>query len=282
MNKMREEFKRWDLWGIPLFTGEKEKISNFQFLISNEGEKPFWIATVNPEHVMKAVEDKSYAELLNKTDVNVVDGIGLIWAREIGICESRNLRIKKNEILKILFRLAVGCKIGVEITGGRHRENLIPGSVLMKEMIEEAGKTGKRVFLLGGWKDRAERAARKFRVNSYELRVTSCQGEPEVRNEEVIKEINKFRPDYLFVAYGMKKQEEWILKNRNKLKAGVVMGVGRSFDYYSGDLKMAPGWVKKMGLEWLYSLVREPSRWRRQLALLRFAGRVILSGRHNK
>ena len=99
-----------------------------------------------------------------------------------------------------------------------------------------------------------------------------------MKNEEVIKQINRFKPDMLFVAYGMKKQEEWIEKNIEKLKVGVVMGVGRSFDYYSGDLKRAPKIWCDMGLEWLYSLLKEPKRWRRQLALPKFVWRVMRKG----
>jgi len=79
----------------------------------------------------------------------------------------------------------------------------------------------------------------------------------------------------LFVAYGMRKQEEWIEANWDKLKARVVVGVGRSFDYYSGDLKRAPSFVRKMGLEWLYSLIKEPKRWKRQLALPKFIWMVM-------
>ena len=84
------------------------------------------------------------------------------------------------------------------------------------------------------------------------------------------------KADYLFVARAMKKQEEWIEANFDKLKVGLVMGVGRSFDYYSGELPRAPMWVRKMGLEWLFSLVVEPKRWRRQLELPKFVGKVLL------
>jgi N-acetylglucosaminyldiphosphoundecaprenol N-acetyl-beta-D-mannosaminyltransferase len=74
----------------------------------------------------------------------------------------------------------------------------------------------------------------------------------------------------------MKKQEFWIDDNFDKLKVKVVMGVGRSFDYFSGDLKRAPSWVRKMGLEWLYSLYKEPKRWRRQLVLPMFVWKVLM------
>jgi len=92
---------------------------------------------------------------------------------------------------------------------------------------------------------------------------------------EVIKEINKFGPDILLVAYGMKKQEFWIADNLGKMDVGLVMGVGRSFDYYSGELKRAPKWVRKMGMEWLYSLIKEPKRIKRQLALPKFIWKVL-------
>jgi len=73
----------------------------------------------------------------------------------------------------------------------------------------------------------------------------------------------------------MKRQEMWIEENLKKIDAGVVMGVGRSFDYYSGDLKRAPKVWRKIGMEWLYSLIKEPKRIKRQLALPKFVGRVL-------
>ncbi|MFA6518285.1 MAG: WecB/TagA/CpsF family glycosyltransferase [Candidatus Shapirobacteria bacterium] len=296
---MRSGFKAWDLWGVPLFVGTKREIFPSETdSASLRNFQPFWIATVNPEHVMKAVEDKSYMELLNKTDINVMDGIGLLWAKALqekfqitknnfsargGLRFASQTSSKKQfpNLQTILKKLWIGFWVGIEILGGKHREGLIAGSELMKEMIEEAGRTGKKVFLLGGWGDRAAVAARNFKFLIFNfknnLKIETCAGEPVESNSMVIEKINKFQPDYLFVAYGMKKQEEWILKNKDKLKVGMVMGVGRSFDYYSGDLKIAPKWVRRMGLEWLYSLIQEPKRWRRQLALVRFVGRVILS-----
>ena len=73
----------------------------------------------------------------------------------------------------------------------------------------------------------------------------------------------------------MKKQEFWIDKNLPNLDVGLVMGVGRSFDYYSGDLERAPGWVRKVGMEWFYSLVKEPKRFKRQLVLPKFIFKVL-------
>ena len=79
----------------------------------------------------------------------------------------------------------------------------------------------------------------------------------------------------MFVAYGMKAQEEWIERNLRNLNVGIVMGVGRSFDYYSGDLKRASKVLRKLGLEWLFSLVMEPKRLKRQLELPKFVLKVL-------
>ena len=132
-----------------------------------------------------------------------------------------------------------------------------------------------KVFFLGGFKDRAEKTAKYFRFRFPELECQSNVGDPEVSNDEVINKINEFKPDILFVAYGMGKQEMWIDEYLKDLKVGIVMGVGRSFDYYSGDLKRAPESWRKLGLEWLYSLIQEPRRFRRQLALPKFVWKVI-------
>jgi len=110
-----------------------------------------------------------------------------------------------------------------------------------------------------------------------DLRCQWSSGEPEVSNSEVLKKINGFKPDILLVAYGMKKQEFWINENLDKLDVGLVMGVGRSFDYYSGELKRASLWVRRMGMEWLYSLIKEPKRLKRQLVLPRFVWKVLNS-----
>jgi N-acetylglucosaminyldiphosphoundecaprenol N-acetyl-beta-D-mannosaminyltransferase len=73
----------------------------------------------------------------------------------------------------------------------------------------------------------------------------------------------------------MRTQEEWIERNLRNLNVGVVMGVGRSFDYYSGDLKRAPKLWQKIGFEWLFSLILEPKRWRRQFELPKFVLKVL-------
>lgn len=250
----------WQIWGISLFGGSMGQVLKIIEDWQREGKKKQWIATVNPEFVMAAQKDQNFKEILQKTSLNVVDGVGLVWAKEV----------EKGGFGK-------GLKIAWEVLRGKHWESLVPGVELMKKMVEMAAEKGYSVYFLGGWKDRAGKTARYFEEKHKELKIGWSKGEPEVKNEEVVRKINEFKPDFLFVAYGMKKQEEWIEKHLDKLDVGVVMGVGRSFDYLSGELKRAPGWVRKMGMEWLYSLLMEPKRWKRQVELIRFAKKVIKS-----
>ena len=81
--------------------------------------------------------------------------------------------------------------------------------------------------------------------------------------------------DILFVAFGVPKQEFWISDNLEKIPVKIAIGVGGAFDYISGRVKRAPEWIQNIGLEWLYRLIREPWRLKRQLALLEFIRLVI-------
>lgn len=257
------DLKYWEMFGISFFgSGIKRLLMVLDKENSKKGSK-VWLTTVNPEFIMKTISDKNFLDIINKSDIRVIDGIGLIWAKEV-LKSRRGWR-----------RWWKAFKVGIKILRGEGRENLISGADLISELAKSGAKKKEKIFFLGGWKNRAEESGKFFEKKFKGLKYNFSPGEPTVKNEEVIKKINDFGPDYLLVAYGMKRQEEWIQKNIKRLKARVIIGVGRSFDYYSGALKRAPEWVRKMGLEWLYSLIKEPKRWRRQLALPKFIWMVL-------
>ena len=79
----------------------------------------------------------------------------------------------------------------------------------------------------------------------------------------------------MFVAFGSPKQELWIAQNLDKLPAKVVIGVGGAFDFVSGKVKRAPVWVRKIGFEWLFRLIIQPWRIKRQLRLVKFVYLVL-------
>lgn len=254
------------MFGIPIFNGGinevVEKIEN-----ENLGsKKKLWIATVNPEFVVATWSDKKFLEILKKeTDLNVMDGIGMVWAK----------RVLEGETF--FGRLVLGWKTGILILKGNLKNELAPGSDLIERFCELAVKQKKQVFFLGGFNGAAQKTANYFSKKYEGLKVAGVyEGESKGEDEKTRGVLKGKRVDFLFVAYGMKTQEEWVKRNIDQINVGVVMGVGRSFDYYSGQLKRAPKVWRKMGFEWLYSLMVEPKRWRRQLALPRFLWRVLV------
>jgi N-acetylglucosaminyldiphosphoundecaprenol N-acetyl-beta-D-mannosaminyltransferase len=246
-----------EIFKIPIFgKGMKSLLKTIE---NNwKEDRTIWIATVNPEFVVEADKDPKFRHILNKTWLNVPDGVGIVWA----------VKWKGNKRGGVIERFWRPVKEGWAILRGENREILISGVELMDQLCRVAENLGKTVFFLGGWEDRAKKTA-DFFTNKYpKLKVAGFQDE----NFDF-----GVRADYLFVAYGMKKQEEWIEANLKRLKVGLVVGVGRSLDYYSGKLARAPESWRRRGLEWLYSLFMQPSRWRRQLRLPQFIWMVVKS-----
>ena len=236
-----------NIFGFSLF-GSRKFVLLSMILSDIEKKRKIWIATVNPEFIMETKKDKNFLTILEtKTTYNVIDGIGLVWA------------LKTTGIFS-------GFKIGVEILMGRHRENLITGVDLMDDLCALAEKKSKTVFFYGGWDDRAGKTAEYFKNKYPKLKIVGAQAENYDFNTKV---------DFLFVCRAMKKQELWIDENFDRLKCKLVIGLGRTFDYYSNELPRAPLWMRKMGLEWLYSLITDGGRRKRKIELLKFIWMVL-------
>ena len=257
---------------LSIFSGSKVRLLKRLVELVDKDDGLIWLATVNPEFVIEAKKDQKFAKILAETSINTADGIGIIWAERV----KRRYKIYDLRFKKFL----IGIGEGISVLRGKYRDRIAAGSELMVDLSKEAIKRNWKVFFLGGFGDTAEKAGEKINssIINYELRYKTCEGRPRYNDAEVLLMIYKFRPEILFVAYGMKKQEEWIYEHKHELeKAGVrlVMGVGRSFDYYSGKLAMAPSWIKKMGLEWFFALINDPKRWKRDLKLIEFVWDVM-------
>src|SRR6266545_2651801 len=113
----------------------------------------------------------------------------------------------------------------------------------------------------------AARGAEALRRAHPALRVAGCfAGSPRAADEPAIRaRIAAARPDVLLVAYGHPAQDLWIARNQPQLRVPVAIGSGGTFDYLAGVAPRAPAWVRRLGLEWLYRLLRQPRRWRRIL-----------------
>ncbi len=177
------------------------------------------------------------------------------------------------EFKKILNLADLAIPDGVGLKLAKSDLVIIPG----RKLVEEILRTKKyKVFFLGGQNGVAAKMAKKYGgfFDEGEVNIKNP-----ARNAEIVAKINSFRPDILLVAYGAPYQEKWLYANRRLLNARVLIGIGGVFDYLTGQAKLPPEWVNKAGLEWLWRLVHEPWRWRRQLSLVRFVLLQIFSPR---
>lgn len=212
------------------------------------------IYTPNTEIVMEARKDDDLKDILNKGSLVIPDGIGLIYAS----------RIKK----KPLPERVTGFDLSIKI-------------------LETANENGYSLFLLGGKPGIADMAAENIRKKYPNINVVGTNhgyfkgthtGYIEHEEEiKVIEKINSLQPDIVFVGFGAPKQEKWIDNNREKLKCKVIIGNGGTIDILAGTVKRAPEIYQKLGLEWLYRLLKDPKRIKRQLVLPKFALIVLFS-----
>jgi len=215
-----------------------------------------YIVTPNPEIVMAARGDKKLWCILDQADLAIPDGIGIVWASQILYGDSGKL-----------FKR-------------------ITGVDLMEKICCLAARRGWSVFFLGAREGVADKCARELQDRYPGLLVVGTySGKAEPKYDEKIREkilglAGETEIDFLFVAYGGKRQEKWIARNLSKLPVKVAMGVGGSFDFVSGQVKRAPKWMQKFGLEWFWRLICQPWRWRRQLVLFSFILAVFKTRLH--
>lgn len=205
------------------------------------------ICTTNPEFVMTAQHDSAFKTVLNRADLCIPDGVGLLYASYLT---------------------------------GTPLEERVAGSDLVFELANLSQTLDQRLFLLGAAPGIAEAAA-AILVNRYPgLQIAGTYaGSPDPRERDMIVEmVNRSQADILFVAYGAPRQDKWIYDNRERLTSvRVALGVGGALDFVTGKATRAPKWVRRIGFEWLHRLIKEPWRWRRMLALPRFAWHVLWS-----
>ncbi len=144
----------------------------------------------------------------------------------------------------------------------KRRVERVPGIDLMLKICELSSETGLRVFFLGSKEGIVTKTVEKLKQRFPLIDIAGYHSGFFAREESdtIVSEINSSSADIVFVGMGVPKQDIWIAENIDKLHASVLMGVGGSFDVISGDLKRAPLWMQKAGLEWLYRIVQEPGK----------------------
>lgn len=235
------------------------------------------IVTPNPEIIVAAQKDKSLGAILNKADLAVPDGIGVAMAmRYLGMGPSRQRAGRGKGGFRPIVLLFQGLWVGLSLFINKkwlfEVSEVVQGRWLFEELVRRAAQGGKRVFLLGGKQGVAEKAARALNAKWPMLNAKynsgpwlDEEGKPRDKTEteseeETIKQINAFKPHFLFVGFGHPKQEKWLSRNLPKLKVGVAMTVGGAFDYLAGSVPKPPQWLTQAGFEWLWRLLTQP--WR--------------------
>ena len=156
----------------------------------------------------------------------------------------------------------------------------VAGSDLVPMLAEAGARYGWRIYFLGAAPGVAETTAQILSQRFPGLDVAGTYSGSPAKEEEddIVHCIQASHADLVFVAYGAPKQDLWLYRNLARTGAKVGVGVGGSFDFIAGVQKRAPRWIQHLGMEWFYRLIREPWRWRRQLALPKFVW-LVLSGR---
>ncbi len=230
------------------------KISNYSWPETLKIVEKFFVAsglklifTPNPEMLVLASQDDEFLDTLNGGDLNIADGFGLILAAKLS---------------------------GLKPVGR------ITGVDLLQDIIALAADKKYKIYLLGGLNNVAGRLADKLQRQYPGLLVGSggdnLSPGPQT-DDQILRDIKNFAPDFLAVAFGHGQQEKWLKKYQTQL-AGVkvAMGVGGSFDFLVGDVRRAPRLMRRIGLEWLWRLILQPRRLKRIFtATCRFSYLVV-------
>lgn len=178
--------------------------------------------------------------------------------------------------------LATPDSVGVMIGGKLQKKPLkqrIPGQMYFRKVLEVGEKEGWTFYLLGGKDDVPALATENLKKIYPNIKIVGYhEGFFEKDSEEdVIAEINRLKPNVLFVAMGAPIQEKWIEKHKHELKVDVAAGQGGTFDYEAGKIKRAPVIFQKLGIEWFWRLMLQPSRILRMTVLPIYLMKIVFT-----
>jgi N-acetylglucosaminyldiphosphoundecaprenol N-acetyl-beta-D-mannosaminyltransferase len=247
----QSEFETYPVLGVNIssFSEEEFFVSlNERLQMSDEKLPPLFVVTVNPEIAIQSIIDNTFREILQSSSINTADGVGISWA------------------VKHLYNKSV---------------DRITGSDSLEKICAVCAKLDQSVFFYGAGPGIADKAACILVERNPGLRVEGVYSpeRPDIHFEDLplSTQIELQRASAVFVALGAPSQEKWIYNNMHKLsRCRLIIGIGGSFDFIAGNKKRAPVLFQRCGLEWMYRLWLEPSRWRRMMRLPLFALNVML------
>ncbi|MFA6306401.1 MAG: WecB/TagA/CpsF family glycosyltransferase [Patescibacteria group bacterium] len=221
-----------NILGVNINTfSKKQALAKIQeFLI--DGRRHF-IITPNPEIILAAGEDKEFFDILNKADLSLPDGVGL--------------------------------KITAWLMGVNFQR--ITGADLLKDILAIAEAQGRRVAVFNwrGGLSSYQDISQALAVYYPKLQAIAIDLDRQTDvSEGILAPVREFKPGIIFLTLGAPYQEKFIFHNLAKLPSVKIgLGVGGAFDFLTGKLPRAPFWLRKIGLEWLWRLIKQPARWKR-------------------
>lgn len=237
-----------ELLGIPLnLASEAEILEQIKKGASQKTEFS-QIVSINPENMITILENEKFKDVVVSSQSHIPDGMGVVRA------------------LQLLSGVSV---------------NRLTGADLMETVLSRAEEYSLRVILIGGKENLANYIAECYGKRFPRLDIRGFQGISDIRNPKKEEEkaifhiVATVRPHIVFVSFGSPAQELWIHKHKKEFSGSIVMGVGGAFDFISGNIPRAPILMRRFGLEWLFRLLIQPWRIKRQVRLLKFAVLVI-------
>lgn len=234
--------KHVTIMGVPFLNINQQDFADLLVTRIEQKEKTF-VITANPEVVMQASENPTVMDYIKQATYICADGIGVVKAAQI---------------------------LGDSLPGR------VTGYDTMVRLLEIGNKKNFKIFLLGAQNETLQKTVENIHRSYPNVEVVGYQdGFFDWEQNDIATKIAELQPDLVFVALGVPRQEKWISENIGQFTHGVFIGVGGSFDVIAGTVKRAPVIWQKLNLEWLYRLLRQPSRFGRMLVLPRFALKVF-------
>ncbi|MDR0325625.1 MAG: WecB/TagA/CpsF family glycosyltransferase [Oscillospiraceae bacterium] len=233
---------RCDVLGVPFDAVTPEEAVRKGLALMETGGR---VVTPNPEILWLCHTDPAVMDAVAGADLILADGVGVTRA-------ARKL--------------------------GRPLPCRVTGADWLSRMLGVCAENGKKVFFLGGKPGVAETAARNCPG------VTVCGVHDGYFKEDgpVLEAVREAKPDVLIVCLGAPKQELWMYRNREALSGILMAGLGGSLDVLAGHVKRAPVWIQKIGFEWLYRALRQPSRVKRLFVIPKFLRAVAKQKKREK
>lgn len=241
-----------ELKGMKIDNVDKQRI----FAKINEeviGKSKDYISITNTEAMYIGLNDEKHSKFINNSYLSLCDGTGLVIAGKFH---------------------------GIKITKYH-------GPDFFEDALNEGQKYGWTHYFLGGQKGIAEKLIEKFKEKLPKVKIIGHYSPPFrdlTQDEEtaMIERINKLKPNFVWVSLGLPKQEKWILNFIDRLDTNLLIGVGASFDFHSNNVRRAPLFYRRIGLEWFYRTCFERRMIIRQVRAFKFMFNAILNNKSNK